>query len=191
MPYCQKLQLFDEDNHVNKHSERYIFTTEGHIFPLLPLFQQPILHHVFTPPKDPYNCHIKAKTFQNHRKTKKKKSLGEKNKNKIDKKESKAFQKYLELNREINMNHETSQNTNGSNDYDTMSKFFTDFKLMKSGFIDFFTGLIHGWKNEEYLNLMKIDNPPFNTTFQNNVRFCQNFFTPLFEFCFLLQLPVL
>jgi len=28
--------LFDKDNHVNKHADEYIFSTEGHIFPIIP-----------------------------------------------------------------------------------------------------------------------------------------------------------
>lgn len=26
--------MFDEDNHLNKHASKYVFTTEGHVFPI-------------------------------------------------------------------------------------------------------------------------------------------------------------
>ena len=34
MPYLLCVQLFDKDNHVNKALSRYLFTTEGHLFPI-------------------------------------------------------------------------------------------------------------------------------------------------------------
>ena len=32
--FCFVFQLFDVDNHVNKESSNYIFTTEGHLIPV-------------------------------------------------------------------------------------------------------------------------------------------------------------
>lgn len=32
-------QLFDRDNHVNKHASNYLFNTEGHIFPISQMFR--------------------------------------------------------------------------------------------------------------------------------------------------------
>ena len=34
------LQLFDKDNHLNKHGSRYLFNTEGHIFPISQKFRR-------------------------------------------------------------------------------------------------------------------------------------------------------
>jgi len=34
-------QLFDTDNHVNRHAVNYIFNTEGHLFPLSAVLRQP------------------------------------------------------------------------------------------------------------------------------------------------------
>lgn len=37
---CIFVQLFDTDNPVNQNSDRYMFTTEGHILPLAPWLRQ-------------------------------------------------------------------------------------------------------------------------------------------------------
>lgn len=37
---CHYFQLFDTDNFVNKNHGSYIFTTEGHILPLLSRFRE-------------------------------------------------------------------------------------------------------------------------------------------------------
>ena len=34
------MQLFDEDNHVNKEATRYVFTTEGHVIPIDKRFRE-------------------------------------------------------------------------------------------------------------------------------------------------------
>lgn len=33
-------QLFDKDNHVNKQASRYLFSTEGHLFPVSQIFRE-------------------------------------------------------------------------------------------------------------------------------------------------------
>ncbi|KAL1465318.1 hypothetical protein WDU94_004900 [Cyamophila willieti] len=33
--------LFDTDNHINKHMDKYLFTTEGHVIPILSQFREP------------------------------------------------------------------------------------------------------------------------------------------------------
>ena len=38
--YLISLQLFDADNHLNKHPMKYIFSTEGHILPLKKEFRR-------------------------------------------------------------------------------------------------------------------------------------------------------
>ena len=38
--YYDIFQLFDKDNHLNKHGSRYLFNTEGHIFPISQKFRR-------------------------------------------------------------------------------------------------------------------------------------------------------
>ena len=34
MNFFTYFQLFDKDNHLNKHASKYVFSTEGHVFPI-------------------------------------------------------------------------------------------------------------------------------------------------------------
>jgi hypothetical protein len=36
------LQLFDKDNYVNKHFSKYVFSTEGHLFPVAVQFRSKV-----------------------------------------------------------------------------------------------------------------------------------------------------
>ena len=37
---CLVFQLFDTENYVNKHSAQFVFTTEGHLFPIAAQYRQ-------------------------------------------------------------------------------------------------------------------------------------------------------
>ena len=41
---CLLHQLFDVDNHVNRHAVNYIFSTEGHLFPVSALLRRSATH---------------------------------------------------------------------------------------------------------------------------------------------------
>lgn len=45
-------QLFDKDNHLNKNAEKYLFNTEGHIFPISKTFRKKPWEDVMKPVVD-------------------------------------------------------------------------------------------------------------------------------------------
>lgn len=48
--FCSHPQLFDVDNPVNKHSSKFLFSTEGHIFPLKKEFHHRPWQELFEDP---------------------------------------------------------------------------------------------------------------------------------------------